>query len=182
MPVSVSRRAPEGDCEAEGRRRASPSRTRNDDVIVDLEYYTGASRAAGALARPFAQNPRGIEMTQDPEPPPAPPPAAAADAPLHARLFCFLTRCLETKKTCLLILVVTLVLVVELTKLFVPSGSGIQESAEKVLQLAQRVLDAVGVGAVSTREPQHGHRGGGFAFAANASEYLGEATGGAGSG
>lgn len=61
------------------------------------------------------------------------------------RLFLCMGRGLQTKKTCALILVLVLLLVVEFSKLFLPSGSVVaqqlQASADQGLQLANRVLD-----------------------------------------
>lgn len=83
---------------------------------------------------------------------------------LPARLFLFLGKCLETKKTCLLILAVTLLLVVELTKLFIQAGpsEGQRESADRVVQLATRVLESLGAHAL-TPSTAHGPRGAFFA-------------------
>lgn len=77
-------------------------------------------------------------------------------ASLHTRVFLCLGRCLETKKTCLLILVVGLILLVEFTKLFVPPGSlgGLQDGAERVIQLATRVLEN---GAAAAAAGVHAH-------------------------
>jgi len=80
-------------------------------------------------------------------------------ASFFPRAYQCLNKCLEAKKSCILILFLAAFLVVELTKLFVPPGSssaGLQQSAEKTLQLATRALELLGGGCAF---PQHGPRG-----------------------
>ena len=90
-----------------------------------------------------------------PSTPPRPTLASAArggrepqfdSASLQTRAFLCLGRCLETKKTCLLIFLIVLILVVEFTKLFVPAGSlaGYDATTAKAVQLATRLFETVG--------------------------------------
>ena len=129
---------------ADGGRRANSS----DDVVLQMEETVAAAAAAVA--------PSSATTSED----------RFQRASFFPRTYQCLNKCLEAKKSCILILFLAAFLVVELTKLFVPPGSssaGLQQSAEKTLQLATRALELLGGGGGGGGGvyafPQHGPRG-----------------------
>lgn len=71
-------------------------------------------------------------------------------ASLSTRAFLCLGTCLEAKKTCLLILAVVLILIVEFAKFFVPAAwmPEFSETAKNAVNFAARFLEANGVHAL----------------------------------